>query len=297
MFSSEIKRYSFSGHDSFQCRNLWLKKGYDFVLNGNSFTNEDAVVTLGVGKNMVSSIKFWMKAFDLLDSNDALTTLSHRLFSDENGWDPYLEDVASLWLLHYHLVKKGYATTYYLILNDFRKEKIEFTKDSFCSYIKRKSESLKTFNFNQNTINADFEVFLKMYLRNSPNDKEDSYAGILTELEIIQSIHSESKEYYIIENTEKQHISNELILYTILDNADTNEFSISLQAIEQHPNNIGSVFAVNRTGIIEKIEKICMEYPEFLTFSNQAGIREVQFKSKPNPLEVLENYYNKVYAN
>ena len=56
-------KFTFSGHDSFQCRHLWLKKGFDFVKSGKSFSDEDAVVILGVGKNMVNSIRFWMKAF------------------------------------------------------------------------------------------------------------------------------------------------------------------------------------------------------------------------------------------
>ncbi|MFM7585473.1 MAG: DUF4007 family protein, partial [Bacteroidota bacterium] len=49
-------RYNFSGHDSFQCRHLWLKKGFDFVKEKRSFMDPDSVVRLGVGKNMVSSI-------------------------------------------------------------------------------------------------------------------------------------------------------------------------------------------------------------------------------------------------
>ena len=27
--------YKFSGHESFPCKSLWLKKGYDFVVGGN----------------------------------------------------------------------------------------------------------------------------------------------------------------------------------------------------------------------------------------------------------------------
>jgi len=53
-------KFTFSGHDTFHCRHLWLKKGYDFIKTGNKFANEDAVVLLGVGKNMVTSIYFWM---------------------------------------------------------------------------------------------------------------------------------------------------------------------------------------------------------------------------------------------
>lgn len=51
---------TFSGHETFQCRHLWLKKGYDFVKSGKAFSDEDAVVELGVGKNMVTAIRYWM---------------------------------------------------------------------------------------------------------------------------------------------------------------------------------------------------------------------------------------------
>ena len=53
----------FSGHESFPCRTLWLKKGYDFIKSNGNFNADDAVVTLGVGKNMVSAIRYWYKVF------------------------------------------------------------------------------------------------------------------------------------------------------------------------------------------------------------------------------------------
>lgn len=61
-------KFTFSGHESFQCRHLWLKKGYDFVNKKKSFNNDDAVVALGVGKNMVNSIRFWMKSLQLANT-------------------------------------------------------------------------------------------------------------------------------------------------------------------------------------------------------------------------------------
>ena len=70
-------KYTFSGHESFQCRNLWLKKGYDYVNSGKSFSTLDAMVALGVGKNMVSSIRFWLKAFCIIDNNDQPTELAN----------------------------------------------------------------------------------------------------------------------------------------------------------------------------------------------------------------------------
>ena len=98
------KKPVFSGHESFACKSLWLKRGYDFVIAGHSFNNEDAVVHLGVGKNMVNSIKYWMRAFGLLKAEGELTSLAHKLMSNENGYDPFFEDTGSLWLLHFNLI-------------------------------------------------------------------------------------------------------------------------------------------------------------------------------------------------
>ncbi|WP_350105879.1 DUF4007 family protein, partial [Fulvivirga sp.] len=40
----------FSGHESFQCRYYWLKKGYDYLLEDGNFSSNDAPVKLGVGR-------------------------------------------------------------------------------------------------------------------------------------------------------------------------------------------------------------------------------------------------------
>lgn len=73
-------RYSFSGHESFHCKSLWLKKGYDFICNKKHFADTDSVVELGVGKNMVSAIRYWLKAFSLT-KEDTLTDLAEYIFN------------------------------------------------------------------------------------------------------------------------------------------------------------------------------------------------------------------------
>lgn len=296
--NNDNKRFSFSGHESFQCRSLWLKKGYDFVNDGNSFNNEDSVVRLGVGKNMVASIRFWMKAFDLLDTDDNLTQIAHQIFSDSYGLDPFLEDEATLWLLHFHLVSKGFVTTYDLLFNEFRKGKIEFTKDNFVSFVKRKSDVLKVSTPSDKTIKADFDVMAKMYNRTNAqnNDKEESFSGVLSELTIMNTFFRGDVEYFVIDNTEKSQIPAEILLYGILISTG-NDVSIDFSKIDQEYNSIGNIFAINRTGIIEKIEEMVNLYPEQIVFSDQAGIKLLQFKEdRLNPFEVLKKYYEPVYA-
>lgn len=283
-------KYIFSGHESFQCRNLWLKKGFDFVKKNKSFNDEDAVVELGVGKNMVSSIRFWMKAFNILTADDKLTQFAFDLL-DDDGYDPFLEDDASLWLLHFYLVKIGFASSYSFIFNELRKEKIEFTKDNFIALVKRKSETEQTFPYNEKTLAEDFSVLIKMYLRNESqnNDKEDGFSGILTDLDLIKSFSKNKETYYFIENSERNEIPVEIILYMILE-SDNFDLSISLNSIEHEYNSIGSIFAINRTGILKKIEDLAAKYP-FIIFNDQAGIKELQFKSKPSSESILKKYY------
>lgn len=93
-----MQKLTFSGHESFHCRSLWLKKGYDFLLSNHKFNEPSAVVDLGVGKNMVSSINYWLNSFGLARKENQLSEIANFILG-KNGVDLYLEDNASLWLL------------------------------------------------------------------------------------------------------------------------------------------------------------------------------------------------------
>jgi hypothetical protein len=290
--NTEITKYTFSGHDSFQCRQLWLKKGYDYVQEGKNFNDEDAVVQLGVGKNMVSSIRFWLKAFNIIDNKDIPTEFGKRLFDDENGYDPFLEDEASLWLLHYQLVKNSFASIYSIIFNEFRKEKLFFNKETFVNYVKRIGESNTDLNFNENTVAKDFIVFANLY-KNDPESKdvEDSFSGILSEIELLKTTGKGKEEQFYIENTERDNLPEAVILFTILDNSSYGN-SISLNSLEFDLNSPGSIFALNRSGLMNKISDIVDEFKD-ITFTDQAGIKELQFKKKSDAYKILDTYYGK----
>lgn len=295
-------RYTFSGHESFQCRNLWLKKGYDYVAQNKSFNDKDAVVSLGVGKNMVAAIRFWLKAFNIITPKDEITDFGRNLLAND-GWDPYLEDVASLWLLHYQLVKNNFASTYYIIFNEFRREKIEFTRETYVSYLKKRNQIDTTFPFTENTVGADFDVFKKMYLStgDEPVGMEDSFAGILCELNLVKSYKKEKPEWvqgkekvikydsFYIENEERTDLPPAVFLYAVLDH---NAFgkAISLHSLEYDINGPGAIFALNRTGILEKISDIT-EANRDITYLDHAGIKELQLQEKRDPFTVLKQYY------
>ena len=100
----------FARHETFHPRFGWLKKGFARAsTDPEVFLRDDATVRLGVGKNMVRSIRYWCAAFKLLES-DRPTDFGNQLLGSM-GWDSYLEDPASLWLLHWKLLENPCSAT------------------------------------------------------------------------------------------------------------------------------------------------------------------------------------------
>lgn len=300
-----MTKLSFSGHDTFTCKHLWLKKGVDFVLSNKKFTEEQAVVDLGVGKNMVSAIRFWLKAFGLTDDNDKLQELANLLFR-EPELDPYLEAHGTLWLLHYQLIKTERASIYSLVYNEFRRIRPEFQKDQLHVFLKRYCEENNPSAYNSNTIDTDIGVFIKSYLRPDNDDEEDiedSYAGILTELDLLSHFvqfvdtidkngkkRTEKVDWYRIERDYRPELPWQIFLYAILDNYP-GQTSISLQELEIGHNAPGSVFVLNKEGLIDKIEEIIQHNPKKVVFDQTAGNQVIQFKGTFEKNQVLHGYY------
>lgn len=279
----------FHGHDSFECRHFWLKKGFDHIVNKGKF-NDEAVIPLGVGRNMVNAIRHWMKAYGLLDiETENLTAFGKSIF-DAKGFDPYLEDEASLWLLHYQIVTTEFASIYNIIFNDIRKQKPEFTKEHLFQFIKTKQA-----NVNEATLGKDFDAFAKTYIPKD-NDTEENYDGLLSDLNLVTEIKKDKKSAYVIKTEDRERIPEEVILYCILQKHKTK--SIDFDTLYSDKNSVGAVFAMTKQGLANKLEAIADKFKkEGVVFSDNAGVRELQFK-KPfaTTEEILKHYYEQVYA-
>jgi hypothetical protein len=190
------------------------------------------------------------------------------------------------------LVKGALASTYSIIFNEFRKEKLLFNKETFINYLKRRKEIDPSINFNDKTVGDDFVVFVKMYqCSDLSKDVEDSFSGILSEIELLKTIGIGKDEQYQIENSERDKLPDTVLLYSILDNSEYGN-SISLHSLEYDNNGPASIFALNRLGLINKISVIVSENKK-ITFTDHAGIKELQFKKKPNAYSILDTYYGK----
>lgn len=276
-------RYCFSGHESFQCKSLWLKKGFDFLHSGYSFTQSDSVVKLGVGKNMVTSIRFWLKAFGLT-KNDVPTEYADYLFNENNGKDKFAEDVFTLWLLHFLIIYSEVASLYKLLFVDFQKEKKEFTKTDIQTFIKRKCSVQEQKNvYNENTVKKDIGVFLKQYV--SPEDLKtiEDFSSLLIPLNLILKKDSET---FCFCSKNADSIEPTLILFA-LSVIRGEDKTISFDKLQ----NLALIFCISTTTLIEIIKKIEQEFTSTIVFTDNSGIKNVQFISNITPLDILNSYY------
>lgn len=278
-----LSRYSFSGHESFQCKSLWLKKGYDYLLDGNSFTDADAVAKLGVGKNMVASIRFWLKAFGLTRA-DELQPIASYIFDSDNGADPYSEDITTLWLLHFLIVSSGVASLYSLLFLDFQREKKEFTKAELQSFIKRKCSVPEQKNvYNENTIKKDIGVLLKNYVMPSDLKAIEDFSSLMINLGVITF---KGNDTYLFKIKSADEISPEVVLFALIRMKGTDR-TVSFDILQK----LSLIFLLPMSSLIEIIRSLESIYPGTLIFTDNSGIKNVQFLRDMEEIEVLNHYY------
>ena len=157
----------FGGHQSFHLRDQWLNKGIRWIESSPmDFLNtrkpaSKAMEELGVGKNMVEAIKYWLRATKLIKSGTAgfaLSKTAQKILKK----DPYFELDGTLFLIHYLLASnKKEGTAWYWFFNHFSAMEFdrESLKNQFSAYIQ--TQTNKTIK--DKTLEKDLNCLLRMY--------------------------------------------------------------------------------------------------------------------------------------
>ena len=285
-------RYVLSGHESFPCKSLWLKKGYDFIMTKKDFNSPEAVVELGVGKNMVAAIRYWYKAFGLTNEDERIKWIPDFLFNDQDGKDRFMEDLGTLWLLHFLLVYSNIATLYNLFFVDFQKERRRFDRNQIITFVRRKmGEAYQDYLFNANTVKKDVGVLLLNYcLPRNPQSNED-YSTLLMDLDLLRQKEKkderdEDKSYYF--NIEgKKKVVPEIFLFAMLLYKSDEDNTIPFDLLQE----IGLIFCMTDLEVIDMLRLLSERYSDSMTYSDVAGIRQLQITQPIDSKQLIEKYY------
>jgi hypothetical protein len=255
------KKMSFGRHETFPLRYSWLTKAYQEVVNDSTvFDADDATVRLGVGKNMVNAIRYWAQATQIIEKTETgyqPTKLGHFIFDENEGVDPYLEDEATIWLLHWHMASNPeQATCAYWMFNRYHKP--EFTSeqaiDSLVDFVKQNSNTKPS----KNTLKNDVAVALRMYSDARPKAKQFSDEFLDTPFASIKllSLLPDNKTYKV-QVGDHGHLPIEVLAYAVasLFNA-TGEKALAIEDLMYGKNDYpapGSVFCLTESAFLYKL--------------------------------------------
>lgn len=252
-------KLGFSGHETFPFRYGWLKKAVDAVLVDPFILSRDsAIVELGVGRNMVQSIRHWGLATQILQEGDSRaltpTGFGRELFEK---WDPFLEDPASLWLIHYHLVSMpSKAATWHYVFNRFRGH--EFSKRNLLSHL-QDLIAQSAIKVRESSLQRDIDCFIRCYTSSTrkPEFIEDSFDCPLVELGLITSV--SGQETYSFATGEKPSLP--LAVVTFVAALQFALFAgqrtaLSLSEVLYGVHSPGQVFKLDENSLLAYLEDI-----------------------------------------
>lgn len=295
----------FARHETFHPRFGWLKKGFDRARQdqtadppSNSFLADDGPVRLGVGKNMVRSLRYWCRAFKLIDAQDQPTDFGRQLLQDD-GYDPYLEDPASLWLLHWKLLEDcddapQWATAWSLVFKQFTGT--EFTAEDLVDFLRRAVQQFDRKKISDSSLRKDVSCLLRMYAMQpiTPKNKgEDSLDCPFTALGLIDG--AGDGRLYGFRIGDKPTLPPEIIVYACLCYVSQRETAKTtpLSALVYGEESPGMAFKLREETVSRAIAHLSKTEPS-LGIDDGAGTLSFSFGDDPQGQadRILERYYS-----
>ena len=303
-----LSKASFSGHESFPFRHSWLPRGVSWVKQQGDFNEiEKLMATFGLGKNMVKSLKHWCLATQVVipledDTGKQLKSLSPSDVGDylfigddkEAAWDPYLEDIGSLWLLHWLLATNWEkATTWcytFSLLN-----RTEFSKGSLEKDLMEFTKTISANRATINTVRRDLDVFLRTYARPRKVDAktiEETLSCPLVELELIRAL--PEKGHFAFNRGPKDSLPDEVFAFAVGEFVyGRSEKTISFDDLCYGIGSPGKVFKLDEYSLLERLEELSNLTNGAWNFTETAGVKQLMLLKDFTELDFLSCYYQR----
>ena len=285
----------FRAHETFFIRKGWLSKGIKNVVAdpavfmGNSGNPMDV---LGIGSNMVKSLRYWLQTVGLTTEpaygkkEQSLTDFGKLV----KKYDPYIEGLGTLWLLHYHLAKNlNDATSWYFFFNEFKL--MEFDKDDF---VRQLSAFLRMQNeeVSERSLEDDYNCIINTYLsrmKSNPEkvQPESNIDCPLGELGLIDISNKKNKIYRKV--SPKKETIHPLVVFAVIIDQACGAREIKISSLQNDKLNIGKVFnmdIISLTSILYELELL-----GFIKVVRTAGLDIIKINGDFSFISSVEEYY------
>jgi hypothetical protein len=311
---ASIQSISFSGHESFPLRFAWLTKAVRGVgTDPTLFARDDAVVRLGVGKNMVRAIRHWATRTDVIraDKKDKRggrysPTRLGELFFGDRGQDPYLEDPATTWLVHWQLASRRRPidgnddsrgsevlspTTWVYMFNELRES--WFTPRSAARELLSFAEQRGGTQPSTGTVERDISCFIRSYTPAEPDkrlSREDTYDSPLTDLGLLTREPQTGR--ILFDRNPRPTLPVGVFAYALIDfwrREFGNSETIAFQRIAYAPGGPGQVFKLSENACVDYLDVIGDCTDGRVSYDATAGLRQlIRHGDLGDPLSLLK---------
>lgn len=310
---SEAVSPAFARHETFAPRFGWLRKGYTAVCGDPEvFLKQDAPVALGVGKNMVNAIRYWSVGFKLMvehpkggtsRANTGSPTWEACWLLNEDGADPYLEDPAALWLLHWWLLSPGLGAkcmvpTWWVAFNVLPSSRFE--EEELIELVGRQIRLAGWDMPAAASIAKDVDCLTKMYAprkvprEGSPGSFEDLLDCPFRELGLLDATPGKTHQWRF-SSAASPSLPPRLIAYACLDygfrhNSDGG--SVALARLANEPGSPGRAFRLREPDIAAALEEVAGLHPA-MSVTEAVGHRSLVTSVNPYNLawDILDAHF------
>ena len=302
----DAARPTFARHETFHPRYGWFRKAYTFVAaDPHVFSREDAPIRVGVGKNMVRAIRFWGLAAKLIEVDQGSsnrrtpdlvpTRWGHALFGD-SGWDRYMEDPGTLWLLHWLLLAPpSLLPVWWLAFNGLHA--VEFDEDDLEGAVTTQLEAIAEWKApHPSSVRKDVSALLRTYApaeRSGRSGIEDILDCPLRELNLIgRSIGTNRYRFAL---GAKPTLPPEILAYAALDyigRAGTGGNMVTFGRLAHEPGGPGKVFKLTEGELLAALDPLAGE-TDALALTASTGAVQLSWSGDPSEIAIgiLDRYY------
>ena len=280
-------RPQLSGHETFPLRYGWLKKALDAVeecedqgTSRSVFLAEDAIARFGVGKNMVSSMRHWATAAGVIEDSSPAgrpvpTRLGRKVFGS-CGLDPYMEDPATAWLVHWQLCGRPHKTTWFWAFNYYSAP--SFERDNLVRGLEKLARDRGWPRAATTTIKNDVACFVRTYVSQLPTGKtshEDVLESPLTELGLIKPVGKRDGFRFV--RGRKPSLGNGVFCFAVTDfwSRLSAARTLSFESLAHEPGSPGRVFLLDENDLVDRLSDLEDVSGGLYRWSETAGLKQL----------------------
>lgn len=271
-------------HESFSIREGWLAKGIRTIKEDSKvFSSADATDILGIGTNMVKSLKYWMTATCLIEENNRSISLS-KFGELIDKYDPYLEDNFSWWLIHLNMILNIEDSYIYNLFFNKCTMKI-FSKRDIFEQISQILNNNKL-EYNENILQDEVNMIIKTYSIDEKIDNpENNFICPLSELNLIKKV-----DINAYERIKPDFRSlNYLIVYYLMILLSEDKEYLSIDDLIKLDNSPAKLLNLDKNLINEYLDE--MKKHDLIIINRTAGLNMIYFNKKLSIDEIIREHF------